>query len=101
MISGAAPLDAETADRAGERLGAPVRQGYGMTEASPVTHFAADDQLADQDPGAIGLLVRSPRDGSSTPRRARTPTASGEIWIRGPQVMRGYLADERGDRARR
>ena len=54
VISGAAPLDADTANRASERLGAPVRQGYGMTEASPVTHFAADEELEAQDPGAIG-----------------------------------------------
>src|SRR5918998_2605810 len=53
VISGAAPLDADTANRASERLGAPVRQGYGMTEASPVTHIAHDDGLEDQDPGAI------------------------------------------------
>ena len=99
VISGAAPLDAETAERAGERLGAPVRQGYGMTEASPVTHFASDDELADQDPGAIGHARAEHRGAAGRPGdAARTPTATGEIWIRGPQVMRGYLADERGDR---
>lgn len=59
VISGAAPLDADTADRASERLGAPVRQGYGMTEASPVTHFAADEELEDQDPGVVGRLIGS------------------------------------------
>jgi acyl-CoA synthetase (AMP-forming)/AMP-acid ligase II len=93
VFSGAAPLDAETAERAGERVGAPVRQGYGMTEASPVTHISADDELAELDPGTIGRLV------SNTEARLVDPAtgedaATGEVWIRGPQVMRGYLANE-------
>ena len=94
VISGAAPLDADTAERAGERLGAPVRQGYGMTEASPVTHFADDDELADQDPGAIGRLVSNTEGRLVDPETGEDTDGDGEIWIRGPQVMRGYLGDE-------
>jgi acyl-CoA synthetase (AMP-forming)/AMP-acid ligase II len=94
VISGAAPLDAETAERAGERLGAPIRQGYGMTEASPVTHIAADDELAEQDPGAIGPLVSSTEARLVDPDSGEDADGAGELWIRGPQVMRGYLADE-------
>ena len=93
VISGAAPLDAATADRASERLGAPVRQGYGMTEASPVTHFAADEQLDGQDPGAIGRLVGSTEGRLVDPETGEDADA-GEVWIRGPQVMRGYLGDD-------
>jgi acyl-CoA synthetase (AMP-forming)/AMP-acid ligase II len=91
VISGAAPLDAETALRAGERLGAPVRQGYGMTEASPVTHFADDDQLEDADPGAIGYLVPDTEARLIDPETGRDSDERGELLIRGPQVMRGYL----------
>ena len=98
VISGAAPLDADTAERASERLGAPVRQGYGMTEASPVTHFAHDDQLADQDPGAIGRLVSNTEGRVVDPETGEDSDGDGEIWIRGPQVMRGYLGDERATR---
>ena len=94
VISGAAPLDAETAERAGERLGAPIRQGYGMTEASPVTHIAADDDLERQDPGAIGPLVSSTEGRLVDPETGEDTDETGEIWIRGPQVMRGYLADD-------
>ena len=94
MISGAAPLDRELALRAGERLGAPIRQGYGMTEASPVTHFASDDQLEDQDPGAIGHLVPLTEARLVDPESGEDTDGDGEIWIRGPQVMRGYLADD-------
>jgi acyl-CoA synthetase (AMP-forming)/AMP-acid ligase II len=94
VISGAAPLDADTANRASERLGAPVRQGYGMTEASPVTHFAADEELEGQDPGAIGHLIGSTEGRLVDPETGEDTDGAGEIWIRGPQVMRGYLADD-------
>jgi acyl-CoA synthetase (AMP-forming)/AMP-acid ligase II len=94
VISGAAPLDADTANRASERIGAPVRQGYGMTEASPVTHFAADDELEAQDPGAIGRLVGSTEGRLVDPETGEDSGEAGEIWIRGPQVMRGYLGDD-------
>jgi acyl-CoA synthetase (AMP-forming)/AMP-acid ligase II len=98
VISGAAPLDADTAERASERLGAPVRQGYGMTEASPVTHFADDDHLAGQDPGAIGRLVPNTQGRLVDPDTGEDTDGDGEIWIRGPQVMRGYLGDEEATR---
>jgi acyl-CoA synthetase (AMP-forming)/AMP-acid ligase II len=94
VISGAAPLDAETANRAAERLRAPVRQGYGMTEASPVTHIASDDRLEEQDPGAIGPLVSSTEGRLVDPDTGEDTDGTGELWIRGPQVMRGYLADD-------
>jgi len=99
VISGAAPLDADTANRASERLGAPVRQGYGMTEASPVTHIAPDDGLEDQDPGAIGMLAPSTEGRLVDPETGEDTDGAGEIWIRGPQVMRGYLADEQATAA--
>jgi acyl-CoA synthetase (AMP-forming)/AMP-acid ligase II len=99
VISGAAPLDAETANRASERLGAPVRQGYGMTEASPVTHIASDEGLEAQDPGAIGPLVSSTEARLVDPGSGEDTDGTGELWIRGPQVMRGYLGDERATAA--
>ena len=98
VISGAAPLDAETANRASERLGAPVRQGYGMTEASPVTHFSADEELRDLDPGAIGRLLGSTEGRLVDPATGEDTEGDGEIWIRGPQVMRGYLGNEQATR---
>ena len=52
--SGAAPLSAELAAAAAERIGCPVVQGYGMTETSPVTHTTPPDANR---PGSIGPAI--------------------------------------------
>jgi acyl-CoA synthetase (AMP-forming)/AMP-acid ligase II len=65
-----------------------------MTEASPVTHFAADEQLDALDPGTIGYLVTGTEGRLVDPETGEDTDGDGEIWIRGPQVMRGYLGDD-------
>ena len=90
IFSGAAPLGAEVALEAAGRVGCDVVQGYGMTELSPVTHSTPMGQFK---PGSIGLTI------SNTEVRVVDPTTGedlgidedGELWIRGPQVMKGYL----------
>jgi acyl-CoA synthetase (AMP-forming)/AMP-acid ligase II len=91
VFSGGAPLDADLAQACAKRLGVPVTQGYGMTELSPVSHAVPAGQTAP--PGSVGPLV------PSTECRLVDPVtgadvgvgAVGELWIRGPQVMRAYL----------
>ncbi|WP_432068444.1 4-coumarate--CoA ligase family protein [Streptomyces sp. C10-9-1] len=94
VVSAAAPLDAELAEACAKRLGLPpVRQAYGMTELSPGTHVVP---LTEPDPprGSVGLLLPSTEmrllalDGSG---RDVGEGEEGEIAIRGPQVMKGYL----------
>jgi acyl-CoA synthetase (AMP-forming)/AMP-acid ligase II len=99
VISGAAPLDVDTAERASERLGAPIRQGYGMTEASPVTHLTPDDGFEEHDPGTIGTLAPSTEARIVDPETGEDSDGTGELWVRGPQVMRGYLDDEQATAA--
>jgi len=90
LFSGAAPLGAELAEEAHRRIGARAMQGYGMTEMSPVSHACRFD---DDRPGSIGILA------ASTEARVVDPATGedlgvgedGEIWVRGPQVMPGYL----------
>lgn len=93
LVSAAAPLDARLADACARRLGIPpVMQAYGMTELSPGTHIVPLG-AADAPPGTVGKLL------PGTEMRIRCLDAdkdlgtgeSGEIWIRGPQVMKGYL----------
>jgi acyl-CoA synthetase (AMP-forming)/AMP-acid ligase II len=99
VISGAAPLDVDTAERASERLGAPIRQGYGMTEASPVTHLTPDDRFEDHDPGTIGVLAPSTEARIVDTETGEETDEAGELWVRGPQVMRGYLDDDQATAA--
>jgi acyl-CoA synthetase (AMP-forming)/AMP-acid ligase II len=92
MGSGAAPLSAELEVACGERLGCRMQQGYGLTETSPVTHTVPED-LAGQMPGSIGPPVPNTEcrivDVASD---EDVPDGEpGELLIRGPQVMKGYL----------
>jgi acyl-CoA synthetase (AMP-forming)/AMP-acid ligase II len=92
ILSGAAPLDAGLAEACAARLGCRVVQGYGLTETSPVTHVTPDPPGTNK-PGSIGPLVPNTEAriiGLETGQDVG-PNEDGEIWIRGPQVMRGYL----------
>ena len=92
IMSGAAPLGAEMAERVAERVGCMVLQGYGLTETGPVTHQVPLDPDRNK-PGSIGpplggteCRVVDPESGEDLDVGER-----GELWIRGPQVMQGYL----------
>ena len=90
IFSGAAPLGVELARECSERLGCAVVQGYGMTESSPATHLSTRER---NKPGSVGLCVPnmecklvSVETGEDVGVGER-----GEIHVRGPQVMKGYL----------
>jgi len=93
VMSGAAPLGAEVALACQTRLGCDVTQGYGLTETSPVTHYrpwrwGGDERIASVGPSVPGteVLIADLETGEPLPRGE-----TGEVWIRGPQVMAGYL----------
>ena len=92
--SGAAPLSPDTAQSFQDRFGCRVLQGYGLTETSPVTHLAP---LASVDIPieSIGPPVPNTecRIVDLETRRELGADQRGELYVRGPQVMRGYLND--------
>jgi acyl-CoA synthetase (AMP-forming)/AMP-acid ligase II len=92
MLSGAAPLSAELEVACGKRLGCRMEQGYGLTETSPTTH-SVPDELAGQMPGSIGPPVPNTecRIVDVTTGEDAPAGEPGELCIRGPQVMKGYL----------
>jgi len=91
IISGAAPLGQELAELATKRLKLKeMRQGYGMTELSPVTHILPANTTAYGSAGAL-LPNTECKIVDVDTGKAVGPTKHGELWIRGPQVMKGYL----------
>jgi 4-coumarate--CoA ligase len=90
VFSGAAPLSAELAQEAATRLGCEVIQGYGMTEMSPVSHAVMSGR---DKPGTVGVTVANTEVRIVDPATGEDQGIDheGELWVRGPQVMKGYL----------
>src|SRR5256712_4042393 len=92
MVSGAAPLGAALETACARRLGCGFIQGSGLTGASPVTH-ANSDEPGKCKPGTVGPLVPNTecRIVDAAAGADLGPDEAGELLIRGPQVMAGYL----------
>ncbi|MDH2246772.1 long-chain fatty acid--CoA ligase [Pseudomonas sp. GD03855] len=87
--SGGAPLNSEVGRRWQELTGAPIREGFGLTEASPVV--ATGTQLSPYREGYIGqALIETELRTVDDEGNDVAPETPGELWLRGPQVMRGY-----------
>jgi long-chain acyl-CoA synthetase len=87
-VSGAARLDPSTRAAVTDRLGIALSEGYGLTEASPVVASgtgldAPDGSIGVPLPGVAVRLIDA--DGRDT-----LVGDAGEIWVRGPNVFKGY-----------
>ncbi len=89
VFSGAAALDADLGHAVGRRLNCTVLQGYGMTELSPVSHAMPQDR-PDMDLNSIGVALPNIECKLVDPETGEEGSR-GELWVRGPNVMREYL----------
>ncbi|SDE39007.1 long-chain acyl-CoA synthetase [Kordiimonas lacus] len=89
-MSGAAPLQPATADAWEDITGAPIYEGYGLTEGTCIVASMPLDQPPRRGtcgrpiPGTEVRIVGE--DGKDRPRGE-----PGELWLKGPQIMKGYL----------
>lgn len=92
LTSGAAPLGDELASAAAARLNCGVCQGYGMTETSPVSHY--NPNLPGRiKRGSVGKPVPNMKIMvvDTETQKPLGKNERGEIWMYGPNVMKGYL----------
>jgi acyl-CoA synthetase (AMP-forming)/AMP-acid ligase II len=91
LFSGAAPLRADVIEQCTCRVGCVLQQGYGLTETSPAALVTSDDPGQIRY-GSVGRPVPNTECRVVDPTgRDASPGEDGEIWVRGPQVMRGYF----------
>lgn len=90
LHSGGAPLTRELAEGLWNRLKLPVKQGYGLSETSPVTHIQRPDEWA-KFMGSVGKLIPNQEakivdlDGKEL-----GDGEEGELWVKGPNIFLGY-----------
>jgi acyl-CoA synthetase (AMP-forming)/AMP-acid ligase II len=90
--TGGAPLSPEIQERFTRITGVPVMQGYGLTESSPTTHCSPLNRIK---VGSIGLPLADTEDKIVNPGNGAELLLEevGELWVRGPQIMKGYYQD--------
>ncbi|XWS66242.1 hypothetical protein CRYUN_Cryun05aG0182900 [Craigia yunnanensis] len=95
--SGAAPLSKEVIDAfRGQFPWVELRQGYGLTEScGPASGFVPDEE-ARAHPGSCGLLLPTfcAKVVDIETGLALPPYKEGELWLKGPTIMKGYLGNE-------
>ena len=104
VLSGAAPLDDALASSVAARLDCDVRQAYGMSEMSPVSHIAP--VAAHLPASSVGWTVPNMRirlvdieTGEEIGTPAEGVSRPGELCCAGPNLIAGYLNDEAATRA--
>jgi acyl-CoA synthetase (AMP-forming)/AMP-acid ligase II len=92
LATGGAHIPPAVELAAGERVGCPARDGYGMTEATSMISGPLGRPNA---PETVGWLAAGTEARIVDPESGRDVESgnAGEVWVRGPQVMEGYHGD--------
>jgi long-chain acyl-CoA synthetase len=99
-ISGSAPLPVEVQETFKKLTKGRLVEGYGLTEASPVTH--ANPLGGEGKVGTIGIPVPSTEAtlfDLAKGKEERRPGHLGELAVRGPQIMLGYWRDPKATKS--
>ena len=89
-LSGGTALSEGVAQQWKEVTGCPISEGYGLTECSPVVCFNPMGELSRLGTVGVPLPGTSLRVIDTETQKEVAPGCSGELCIKGPQVMRGY-----------
>ncbi|KAK4887003.1 hypothetical protein RN001_003274 [Aquatica leii] len=101
ITSGAAPATEGLLQKFREKVGRDVtiKQGYGMTETSPVTLFTPRNKMASTKKDTVGVLLPNTEAKvvSLIDETDCEPYSPGELYVKGPQVMLGYLNNNKAN----
>ena len=89
--SGSAPMPVELMRNFEKKTGSTVLEGYGLSEASPVTH--CNPSFAERKPGTVGIGFPSTDYrivDLATGEQEVSNGELGELVVKGPQIMKGY-----------
>ncbi|MFC4950679.1 class I adenylate-forming enzyme family protein [Pseudonocardia sp. GCM10023141] len=89
VICGAAPMPAELITRFEQRYGVPIVEGYGLSEGTCASTINPVD--GPRRPGTVGLPLPGQEVALMAPDGTIVADGPGEVVVRGPNVMRGYL----------
>ena len=88
MISGGEPLPSTLREAFKQRFGVPLYEGYGLTETSPVVSLNVPNTNR---PGSVGRMVPTASVKIADENGNALPQGQiGEIWLKGPMIMKGY-----------
>lgn len=93
LLSGAAPLGAAVQEACATRLKCVVKQGWGMTELSPIGTTCRDDEVKFGSSGRLLPLMEAKILDTLTGQEL-LPTEEGELLVRGPNMMLGYFQNK-------